>query len=338
MGPGEQKPTWDVKEIRRDNWEKSERPVLHSRDGNKVYVRAVDPCDPEPEIVQVYEGDEVIVMEHYSHISHHTTPEGPDGYLLPQRIVPDREEPGKVFARTLRIGEPDDGRRVHVRPGDQLSFDEGAISLHIDDVDEWESKGVIGYVPLTPVLFTWMCFGTHHPEEKQRYLLSAARRLDRAQTLFRRVSELRYELQESPPEGAPAIRRAVFDLVGTTELALVALNRAMDMCVQASTAIGANQAVPPEITRLRRCVGEIRDAYEHIDERAVGEVRNNPNPNALSVFDHDRIIADGVIAYGGYLLDLTTDVQDLIIAARQHLKTVTGEALPATSVSPTNTT
>lgn len=56
-------------------------------------------------------------MEHMSHISHHLSLEGNDTYLLPQLIVLVRREPGKVFARPLRYGEPDDGRRVHVRPG-----------------------------------------------------------------------------------------------------------------------------------------------------------------------------------------------------------------------------
>jgi hypothetical protein len=360
-------PTGCLAAIQRGTWEQPERAMLVSREGNRVYVRAVDPCDPEPQIplspgdevmlmenpdakfyvrkvdpsgpipegIPLFDGDQVVAMEHLSHISHHMTAEGAEGYLLEQRIVPDREEPGKVFARTLRYGEPDDGRRVHVRPGDDVSFDEGSISIQIDYVDEWEGRGVTGYVPLTPVLFTWMRFGTSHSEDKQRYLLSAARRLDRAQTLFERVGELRHELQQSPPEGAPAVRRAVFDLVGTTELALVALSRAIDMCVKAPAVIETTISVPPTITNLRDCVVQIRDAYEHIDERAVGEVRRNPHVTALTIFDHDRIVADGVITYGGYYLDLAADVPDLITAARQYLKDAAGETLPANPGTPT---
>lgn len=327
-----------IGEVNSSNWEGPERAVLHAREGNRVYVRGADPCDPECERIPLFEGDHVIVMEHYFHISHHTTEEGTEGYLLPQRIVPVREEPGRVFARTLQYGEPDDGRRVHARPGDQVSFDEGAISIQIDYVDEWEGQGVTGYVPLTPVLFTWIRFGTHHSEQKQRYLLSAARRLDQAQTLFERVGELRHELQQNPPEGAPAVRRAVFDLVGTTELALVALNRAIDMCVKAPTAIGTTATVPQTITVWRKGVEEIRDAYEHIDKRAVGIVRKKPSLDAVTIFDHERVVVDGVIAYGGYHLDLAADVPDLISATRQYLKDAAGEALPATPTSPNNVT
>ncbi len=61
---------------------------------------------------------------------------------------------------------------------------------------------------------------------------------------------------------------------------------------------------------------QIRDSYEHIDERAVGEVRRNPNVVAHSIFDFDQIVTNGVITYGGYYLDLTADVPDLITTVR----------------------
>lgn len=314
----ERTPIGHIGTVRRDNWEEEERAILHSRDGNKLYLRAADPCDPESERVPIHEGDEVIVLEHYSHISHHTTKEGTDGYLLYQRIVPIREEPGKVFARTLRYGEHDDGRRCHVRPGDELVVED--IHIELDYVDEWEGKGVDGYVPLTPVLFTWMSFGTNHSDENRRYLLAAARRLDQAQTMFQRIDELR----QSDPEGAPAVRRAVFELVGATELAIVSLGRAVDMCMQAGTAIGATASVPADITTRCAAVREIRNAYEHIEDRALGNVRSTPHPDALTIFDHHRVVIDGVIAYGAYQIDLATDVPQIIAATRQFLKNLAG--------------
>jgi len=315
---GERTPVGYIGTVRRDNWEEPERAVFHSRNGSRLYLRAADPCDPGSERVPVYEGDEVIVMEHFSHISHHTTKEGTDGYLLPQRIVPIREEPGKVFARTLRYGEQDDGRRAHVRPGDDLVIED--LLLELNYVDEWEGQGVSGYVPLTPVLFTWMSFGTRHSDEMRRYLLAAARRLDQAQSLFRRVDELR----QGSPEGAPAVRRAVFELVGATELAIVSLGRVVDMCMQAATVLSSTVTVPVDIATRCDAVREIRNAYEHIEDRALGNVRKTPHPDALAIFDHERVVVDGVIAYGAYQIDLATDVQRIIVAARQFLKDVAG--------------
>jgi hypothetical protein len=347
-----------------------ERAMLRSREGNRVYVRAVDPCDPQTRIVRaspgeqitvlknalaelyvrkltsaedplddgvpLYDGDEVAVMEHISHMSFHTTMEGSDGFLFYLRVVPAREVPGTVFMRTLRYGEHDDGRRGHRRPTDAVVFENGEPRVHIDHIDAFEGSDVSGYVPLTPVLFTWMSLAAeHHSDAKRRFLVAAARRLDRAHTLFERVSELRSELRLNPPEGAPAVRRAVFDLLGTTELALVALNRAMDMAMKANADIGTTVTVPADLTTWRTCVTEIRDAYEHIDERAVGEIRKNPSQSqiALSIFDHERVVADGVIAYGGYQLDLENVVPDLIAATRKCLKDAAAEALTPSSAT-----
>ena len=314
--------------VTRAGSDEPERVMFYERDGNKVYVRGVDPCDnQEPERVPLHPADELIVMEHLSHISHHLTPEGAEGYLLPQRIVEVSREPGKVVARTLRYGEPDDGRRVHVRPGDKV---EVHPTMELDTIDEFESRGVTGYVPITPVLFTWLTMMPQPTDDKPRYLLSAARRLDLAQSLFQRVEELR----QSDPEGAPAVRRAMFELVGATELAVVSLSRAMDMCVKAGADIGTTTDVPVDITSRRDAVTAIRNAYEHIEDRALGQVWGNPHPDALTIFDHISVAVDGLITYGSHRLDLATDVPQIIAATRQFLKAAAGEASPPTSSPP----
>ncbi|MCP9276929.1 light-mediated development protein DET1 [Mycolicibacterium sp. CAU 1645] len=321
-----------LESVAREGSDTPERVVLYERVGKKVYVRAVDPCDDdqEPERVRIDDGDELIVMEHLSHITHHLTLEGDDGYLLPQRIVETSREPGMVVARTLRHGEVDDGRRVHVRPGDKI---EVHPTLEIDAVDEFESQGVLGYAPISPVLWTWLKIAPQLTDDRPRYLLSAARRLDLAQTLFMRVEELR----QSDPEGAPAVRRALFELVGATELAVVSLSRAIDMCTKAGTDIGVTTAVPSDITTRATAVIAIRNAYEHIEDRALGKVWGKPDPNALTIFDHVSIAVDGVIRYGVHQLDLGTDVPETISAIRQFLKTAASEALPPPD-SPTTTT
>jgi len=319
LSDNEREPVRYIGEVQRENWPAPERAVFHSRAGRILYVRAADPCDPDSERVPVYDGEKVIVMEHFSHISVHTEKEGSDGFLLHQRIVPVREEQGKVFARTLDHSEHDDGRRCHARPGDELVINP---QVQLDYVDDWEGQGVQGYVPLTPVLWTWMALGTHHSDDKRRYLLAAARRLDQAQTLFQRIEELR----QSDPEGAPATRRAVFELVGATELAVVSLSRALDMCIKARSAIGATAPVPREITRKRDAVTSIRNAYEHIEDRALGNVKKSPHPDALTIFKHDRVVIDGIVEYGADQLDLATDVPQLIQTARQFLKDVAGES------------
>lgn len=115
----------------------------------------------------------------------------------------------------------------------------------------------------------------------------------------------------------------------------------MDMCMKAATDIGTTVTVPQAITQWSECVEQIRDAYEHIDERAVGLLRRNrygQSPDALTIFDHERVVGEGVIAYRGYQLDLETVVSDLIPATRQYLKLVAAETLPSDSTTSAPTT
>ncbi|WP_433666072.1 light-mediated development protein DET1 [Nocardia sp. CA-136227] len=296
---------------------KPERVMLESRAAQKVYVRAVDPCDPEPDPVPLYEGDQLIMMTHISHLSIHTSPTGSDGFLMPQRVVPIRREEGKVYARPLAHGETDDGRRVHIYPGEELVLEP---RVELDAVDEWEGAGVSGYVPLTPVLFTWMQMAPPPAVSTARYLLAAARRLDLAQMLFSQVDEYR----QSEHEGAPATRRAIFALIGATELALVSLARAVDMCVEASSKIGTSVPVPADVSSRADAVRAIRNAYEHIEDRALGNVHGRPHPDAATIFDHYEIVKNGAIVYGNHRLSLETDIPPIIAAVRRFLKDVAG--------------
>lgn len=206
-----------------------------------------------------------------------------------------------------------------MRPGDAIILEE--IEVNLDYVDGWEGQGVEGYVPLTPVLFTWMSFGLHHSENERRYLLAATRRLDQAQALFERVSDLR----QNEPEGAPAARRAAFALIGAIELAVVSLGRAVAMCTQARATINSTVPVPAAIADRRAALREIRNAYEHIEDRALGNVQRAEHPDALTIFNHHEVLIDGVIAYGNHRLDLQSDIPVLIAATRLYLKDVAGE-------------
>jgi hypothetical protein len=196
------------------------------------------------------------------------------------------------------------------------------------------TQSVVGYVPVAPVLWTWMVVAPQPTDDKPRYLLSAARRLDLAQSLVQRVEEIR----QSDPEGTPAARRALFELVGAIELAVVSLSRALDMCMKAARDIGTTTAVPSDITSRGGAVTAIRNAYEHIEDRALGNVWGQPHPDALTIFHHASVAVDGVIRYGPHQLDLATDVPQIIGATRLFLKSAAGEAIPPAPSTPTTFT
>lgn len=291
------------------------------RDGTRVLVRQVDPGEPEPERVPLYPGDELIVMLAISHVGVHTNPEpgSIDGFLFSHRVVPVREEPGRVFARTLRLGERDTGQRVHVRPRDNMVFEEGAIVAELDHIDQLEVATESGHVSLTPVLWTWLSLRSGHEQVKTRYLLAAARRLDTANLLLIEVQHRRHRLEQDGLAG-PEIRRNWFELVGAVELAVVALGRAVDMVVRAAHLMACTVPVPAQVLTSHAALNEIRNAYEHIEDRALGQVRRKPDPTALTIFDQQRLLADDVIVYGEYELELSGEVPRLLSQTRQFLK------------------
>lgn len=302
------------------------RVTLEERRGSRVLLHQVDPEDPEPQRVPIYEGDELVVMTAVSHMSIHTSSVVGDdsGFLFSYRVVPVRREEGVVYARTLRRGERDSGQRVHVRPGDSLRFEANDVVAELDHIDALEPASPSGHVPLTPVLWTWLTLRSQESQpERMRYLLAAARRLDTANLLLTAVEDRRGDLSQEQL-GAPATRRALFELVGAVELAVVALSRAIDMVTGAASAIGSVAAVPDAITNTEPAVTAIRNAYEHIEDRALGNVHGRPDPVALTIFDHGELINRDRIVYGGYELDLAAEVPELLQEARSFFLDAAG--------------
>ncbi|WP_344593464.1 hypothetical protein [Actinomadura vinacea] len=279
----------------------------------------MDPGEPEAERVPLYDGDELIVMQALSHIGFNTspTPNTPESFLFSCRIVPVKSEPGRVLARTLRHGEPDTGQRVHVRPGDQLKLVD--VTVHIDHIDSQESATASGHVPLTPVLWTWLSIGQGHDPTRTRYLLAAARRLDTANRLLMVMEDRRNQLNQDEL-GGPQIRRCFFDLVGAVEMAVVALGRAVDMVRQAPDLVGCTVPVPAQVVSSWPALHQIRNAYEHIEDRALGQVHQQPHPDALTIFDQRQLLTHDVLVYGQHRLDVAEEIPNLLAEVRQFLK------------------
>lgn len=235
--------------------------VLDGREGNQVFVRQADPVDGEPPRIPIYNDEQIVVMTAISAVSLNQAEEvgRVDDLVTWARVVPVRREDNIVFARTLTHGEPDEGDRVHLRPGDQLSFEQGAIVIELDAIDEKEKAGVAEgeYVPITPVLWTWMSVGSGRDQGKVRYLLAAARRLDAANVLLADVERRRQELMREDLAG-PVIRRELFGLIAAVELAVVALGRVCDMIYRAGPLLGSTVRVPPNVAAKRAAVNAIR--------------------------------------------------------------------------------
>lgn len=297
------------------------RVTLVERIGSRLLLRQVDPGEPEPDRIPILDGDEIVIMEALSHTSVHTNsePGSTDGFMFSYRIVPVRTEGNKVYARTLRHDEADNGQRVHVPPGGQVIFEEGTIVAELDHIDAQTEATQSEYVSLTPVLWTWLNLGAGRNEARTHYLLAAARRLDMANLLLIEVGRRTERLNQEGLAG-PEIRRNLFELIGAVELAVIAVGRAVDMVMKTRTQIARNVPVPDIIVNAQEAVKDIRDAYEHVDERAAGNICRRPHPNALTIFDWRRLIVDGVITYGPHELDLMEQLPALLSAMRKFFK------------------
>ncbi len=198
------------------------------------------------------------------------------------RLVPTSRQPGRVYARTLRHGEEDDGRRVHVEPGESVTIEQ--LTVELDHVDAQQEATDSGYVPLTPVLWSWLSIG-ERSEVQYRYLLAAARRLDQANEGLIAVERYRVAANEGASLGS-TFRRYAFALIGAVETTVVALGRAIDMAKKAAASIGTTVELPQAITTMEDAVVAIRNAYEHIEDRALGTVHGKSDLVALTIFDH----------------------------------------------------
>jgi hypothetical protein len=102
------------------------------------------------------------------------------------------------------------------------------------------------------------------------------------------------------------------------------------MLQQIPTQFSVNQQLPATITGKAFALQEIRNAFEHIEDRALGNVRSKPDADALSIFDQTDLLTRGVLTYGSHNLALRSEVLPMLLDARRAaFKTAVQVAGPA---------
>ena len=253
-----------------------------------------------------------------TYISINLGPEvGVNDFLAGVRVVPAGRDGSRLYGRTLNQGESDSGEGISIEPGETLEFPAGSISVTMADVDRYAKPGPDGYAPVANTVWTWLAISPLlHDQTFVNYLLAAARRLDAAHTHC--AAALSY-LDNPTDELGFRAREAMFDALGHAESMCVALSRAVRMVARARQTISTPAAVPSQIDTIERAVLAIRDAFEHIDERAVGRARNEDAGDAMSVFDQSAFFASGVLRYAVHSLDIRAEVLPALIAGRRFI-------------------
>jgi hypothetical protein len=115
-------------------------------------------------------------------------------------------------------------------------------------------------------------------------------------------------------------------MLSSVEMLVVALGRVIDMVCSAGTAIGCAVPVPASVDAKKDAVRALRNAYEHIEDRALGQVNGKPDPQALTIFDYEPLLKEDVLAYGRHRLGVTDEIPGLFADMRQFIKDVVSGA------------
>jgi hypothetical protein len=253
-----------------------------------------------------------------SHIVLSLTEEvGANDAFITARVVPNGRRGNIVLGRTLNDGEQDSGESIKYYPykGESLHFERGSVKIRLQDIDCQSLPAPDGYANVSNTIWTWLNFGISPDQNFFRYFLAAARRLDIAHNLCHDVLSA---LTDRPELFIPA-RNRLFGALASAELMVVALGRTMDMLRAIPRHFSISVVVPTAITAIEPTLRNIRNAFEHIEDRAFGNVHGTPHPDALSIFDQRQLLSSGILTYASYSLDLGSEVLPLLIEARQFV-------------------
>ena len=249
--------------------------------------------------------------------------DGKANFLFGGRLVPDGREGNVVYARTLRSGEEDTGEGVHVGAGEQLVIRAGGLRFGSRDVDEYHNPtGEGGYRPVANSVWTWHQFAKERLEFHY-FLFALSRRTDVAHALWVSAIEARDEARKEA--GIPH-RQALFNALAAAEVAVIALGRCYRMVRALVEQHCPGMDLPDGVTKTEEAVLEIRNAFEHIDERAESKVgRRTLDPDALTIFNQQDFVSTSILRYKNYELNFESDVIHALIACRELIVDAMGE-------------
>ena len=246
------------------------------------------------------------------------TQEGDGDFLTYGRLVPAGRVGSKVFARTLRIGEPDTGEGVKIEAGDELVIAAGDLVIDSRQIDGHSPKGLGEYAQVANTVWTWyrivsveMAFFNH--------LYPLARRLDTAHALWASSVQEREQAKE---EGGISGRAKAISALGSAEIAFIALHRAMKMLHSLVTEYTLQ--VPGNVQKLWKTVEEMRHAFEHIDDRAKGKSGQSGkiDPGAVTIFYQPDFLESSIIHYKGYSLNFDKEFLSTLLECRELIMAV----------------
>jgi hypothetical protein len=154
-------------------------------------------------------------------------------------------------------------------------------------------------------------------DDRYWYMVSAARRLDFAHTQLERAREAIAAYIADPATALKAL--------ADVEFAFVAMHRAIEMAASVNGRFQTPARFPAVVQDKRAAVEALRDAYEHIDARALGFIDGRVEDRAAA---HSLFVESGYgkalidrreVTYGDLRFGIDGEATDLLIAVRGFL-------------------
>jgi hypothetical protein len=242
---------------------------------------------------------------------------GADDAIISIKVVPDGRKGAIVYGRTPNLEEEklDIPIKYYPENGEELHFKSGSLKFSIIDIDKYASKSLDGYSSISNTLWTWLSIGSPLSMDLFMLILSAGRRLDAAHSLLVDILNKRSNIMGD----FISKREYLFGTLSLAEVFIISLNRAVCLIEKIKEINKPVTNIPNEVQHIRTELKEIRDAFEHIDERAFGRIKKESKPEVFSIFNQSDFFPEGIISYLDYKLDLINDIPVVLVKLREYL-------------------
>ncbi len=246
---------------------------------------------------------------------------GPDDQLLHvARVVPAGSDESTVFMRALRPGEEDSGEAVHVPAGKRVVLRAGDLSISLDEIDARSPEGRGGYAPVADTIWTWCQVVGAEDQSLLLLLLAAARRLDATHVFWSAALDA---LEEADTLDGIDRRAKLFHSLAMAEVTVISLSRVVEMLYRLEERSCLDLRIPESVGAFREPLRRMRNALEHIDDRAIGEARDGTADSAMSIFFQPLFVDEGVLIYAGKGIRFSTGIPKAFIQCREVIMRVT---------------
>ena len=235
------------------------------------------------------------------------------------RVVPAGSDEDAVYMRSLRHGEEDTGEVVHIPAGKRMVIRAGDLSIDSEELDAKSPKGKGGYAPISDTIWTWYRIAGVEDSSLLLLLLAAARRLDATHVFWAATMEALDEAQSLESKGR---RATLFRALAMAEVTLISLSRATEMIRRLENEFRLGLQFPEKFESNKRVLRRMRNALEHIDDRAMGQATDGTAESALSIFFQPYFVDQGVLTYSGHALSFAEGVPLVLRECRELMKSV----------------